>query len=134
MSSLQDHIALHLERFALFSLPRAVDEEDKNEDGGSDKANVALESSRDGDFNYSLDVRGESDPTTSASSVAQQRWQMGLYEVRSKLILERLIRRREETGKSKRSQRKNRSKPVKEDHYMLHPGHHFDMTRKGNLR
>lgn len=69
MSSLQDHIALHLGRCALISLPRAVDEEDQNEDGGSDEAkNVAFESSSDGDFNYGLDIRGESDPTTSASS------------------------------------------------------------------
>lgn len=90
MSSPHDHLARHLERFALFSLPRAVDDEDQSEDGGSDKANVAFESSRDGDFDYRLDIRGESDPRTSAAGVARQRWRMVLYEVRSKLIAERL--------------------------------------------
>ena len=44
---LQNHIALHLERFSLFSLPRHVDtHDDSSGDGNSDKANAMEHDSR----------------------------------------------------------------------------------------
>ena len=59
--NLQSHIALHLERFALFSLPRSVacgDEEDNEGDAASAhsaKANGTIEDSRDDDFEGDID-------------------------------------------------------------------------------
>ncbi|KAF3319649.1 hypothetical protein TWF173_000262 [Orbilia oligospora] len=49
MGALQKHIALHLERFAIFSLPRDVHFTDDNETGSID-ANVNWEGSRDENF------------------------------------------------------------------------------------
>ncbi|RDW93385.1 uncharacterized protein DSM5745_00707 [Aspergillus mulundensis] len=49
-TELQNHIALHLERMALFSLPRSVRTEDDDGEGDSQKANIVLDDSRDGDF------------------------------------------------------------------------------------
>ncbi|KAH0536893.1 hypothetical protein FGG08_006264 [Glutinoglossum americanum] len=58
--ALQSHIALHLERFSLFSLPRSVGEDDNDaNEGGSDEVNVAFDGSRDEDFCGDLDFAGE---------------------------------------------------------------------------
>lgn len=61
--ALQSHIALHLERFSLFSLPRSVacgdDEEDDVANADSDKANGTIEDSRDEDFEGDLDIKSE---------------------------------------------------------------------------
>ncbi|KAH8812882.1 hypothetical protein F5884DRAFT_668366, partial [Xylogone sp. PMI_703] len=60
--SLQSHIALHLERFALFSLPRSIGQETEDSDNGdSDKPNTAFEGSRDQDFDSDASVEGEND-------------------------------------------------------------------------
>ncbi|KAK6510122.1 hypothetical protein TWF481_004835 [Arthrobotrys musiformis] len=48
MEALQKHIALHLERFAIFSLPRGISRNDQ--EAGSKGANVNWEGSRDEDF------------------------------------------------------------------------------------
>ncbi|ORY10272.1 hypothetical protein BCR34DRAFT_441471, partial [Clohesyomyces aquaticus] len=51
LKSLQSHIARHLERISLFTLPRDVSEEAKDDDlSGSNQANIHLGSSRDEDF------------------------------------------------------------------------------------
>ncbi|KAF6234027.1 hypothetical protein HO173_007857 [Letharia columbiana] len=61
--ALQNHIALHLERFSLFSLPRSVacggDDDDDVADADSDKANGTIEDSRDEDFEGDLDIKSE---------------------------------------------------------------------------
>ncbi|CEJ62662.1 hypothetical protein PMG11_11156 [Penicillium brasilianum] len=61
-TALQDHIALHLERLSLFSLPRHVGEDDSDvNDAGSDEANFAFDGSRDEDFEEDLDLMRDSD-------------------------------------------------------------------------
>lgn len=62
--AMQSHIALHLERFSLFSLPRSVacggdDDDDDGVSAGSDKANGTIEDSRDEDFEGDLDIKSE---------------------------------------------------------------------------
>ena len=63
--ALQSHIALHLERFALFSLPRSVasggdrNDDDDDEDADSAKAIGTLEDSRDEDFEEGMEINGE---------------------------------------------------------------------------
>ena len=60
---MQSHIALHLERFSLFSLPRFVACGDSDEDDAanadSDKAIGTIEDSRDEDFERDLDIDTE---------------------------------------------------------------------------
>ena len=64
--ALQSHIALHLERFSLFSLPRSIacgddDDDDDNDANNADskKANGTLEDSRDEDFEGDYDIKSE---------------------------------------------------------------------------
>ncbi|KAB5578818.1 WD40-repeat-containing domain protein [Coniochaeta sp. 2T2.1] len=63
--ALHSHIALHLERFSLFSLPRSigVESEDQDEVSGteSDQAHGVIAGSREGDFNGDLDFDSEDD-------------------------------------------------------------------------
>ncbi|KAK6542683.1 hypothetical protein TWF694_006627 [Orbilia ellipsospora] len=62
MENLQKHIALHLERFSMFSLPRDISNND-DKDRGSKDANINIEGSRDLDFegniNFSSDGKSE---------------------------------------------------------------------------
>ena len=83
LKELQSHIALHLERFAVFSLPRSVEEEDEdlNEDG-SQNVNIAFDGSRDDDAVSDLDIdEGEEGPFSSAAFIARQRWQLLLDRI-----------------------------------------------------
>ena len=61
--AMQSHIALHLERFSLFSLPRSVvcagDDANEVENTDSEKANCTNEDSRDEDFDGDSDVKSE---------------------------------------------------------------------------
>ena len=63
--ALQSHIALHLERFSLFSLPRSIacgdDDDDDNDVNNADSkmANGTLEDSRDEDFEGDYDIKSE---------------------------------------------------------------------------
>ncbi|CAM1509999.1 Fc.00g003340.m01.CDS01 [Cosmosporella sp. VM-42] len=63
LRTLQSHIALHLERFSLFSLPRSVDDDhDEQTAGDSNEANGPFAHSRDDDFDansefMSVDLR-----------------------------------------------------------------------------
>lgn len=61
---LQSHIALHLERFSLFSLPRSIasgtDDDDDVANVDSDKADGTMEDSRDDDFEGDLDIKSQS--------------------------------------------------------------------------
>ncbi|KAI4157032.1 MAG: hypothetical protein LQ342_008546 [Letrouitia transgressa] len=63
LRALQDHIALHLERFSLFSLPRSVacgsDDDDDVANTDSDMANGTIEDSRDEDFSGNWDMKFE---------------------------------------------------------------------------
>lgn len=62
------HIAQHLERIALFSLPRSVMDDDGNDDldlPASDKQNVSSGSSRDGDVNGSLIFHDDGSPAVT---------------------------------------------------------------------
>jgi hypothetical protein len=87
---MQNHIALHLERFALFSIPRSVDDEASvTQDTRSDNANPEFQESRDGDFESTSDVRGDGDPTTSVSSIARKRWRHVLDKVSRDLLTKR---------------------------------------------
>ncbi|CCD46248.1 similar to transcription factor Zn, C2H2 [Botrytis cinerea T4] len=61
LKALQSHIALHLERFALFSLPRSIDRDDEVDEGDSGKVNRGVEGSRDGDFDLDSDLDWERD-------------------------------------------------------------------------
>jgi len=54
---LHSHIALHLERFAIFSLPRSIDETNEDEDHGSANADLDADGSRDDDFDFDEDFR-----------------------------------------------------------------------------
>ncbi|KAI9835735.1 MAG: hypothetical protein M1819_001913 [Sarea resinae] len=80
--ALQSHIALHLERFSLFALPRFTDDDDMgSNEGESDKANVAFDGSRDGDFDMDVVKKDENDLKTSA--IARQRWKIALEKTGS---------------------------------------------------
>ncbi|KAF3903514.1 hypothetical protein AA313_de0200400 [Arthrobotrys entomopaga] len=57
MENLQKHIALHLERFSMFSLPRDISNDDK--DRGSKDANINIEGSRDLDFEGSFEFASD---------------------------------------------------------------------------
>ena len=60
--ALQSHIALHLERFSLFSLTRSIDKDENDADeAGSDEAHIAFDRSRDEDFNEDFDLTWEDD-------------------------------------------------------------------------
>ncbi|KAI9645500.1 hypothetical protein NHQ30_006240 [Ciborinia camelliae] len=71
--ALQNHIALHLERFAIFSIPRSVDGKDDINEGDSEKANRAAEGSREHDFDQDSNFDRDHDEESSASSVATRR-------------------------------------------------------------
>lgn len=59
---MEGHIALHLERFARFSLPRSVINDDDGSDADSDKANrVDEEGSRDDDFEGGFELHSDMD-------------------------------------------------------------------------
>ncbi|KAG9780374.1 hypothetical protein KCU88_g3711, partial [Aureobasidium melanogenum] len=58
--SLHSHIALHLERFSLFSLPRGAGDDEKD-DVGSDVAVDAVQHSRDDESELSVDIGDEWD-------------------------------------------------------------------------
>ena len=76
--ALQSHIALHLERFSLFSLPRSVacsGDDDEVADAGSDKANGTIEDSRDEDFEGDLDIESE----TAGGEVDEDEEAVGEY-------------------------------------------------------
>ena len=68
LRALQNHIALHLERLSLFSLPRDVSE-DQEEPGeaDSDQAHIAADDSRDEDFSTDGAIAQISDSERSAS-------------------------------------------------------------------
>jgi hypothetical protein len=72
--SLHGHIALYLERFSLFSLPRSACDDDITSNAGeSDKANIAVEGSRDDDFDSGLgSIFARDDDGTSITSRISQ--------------------------------------------------------------
>ena len=93
--TLQNHIALHLDRLALFSLPRDVSGED-NDSGGvaSDEAHVAAEDSRIDDFSqneYPLDEedlsmadsRSDAGHRLRDTFEAKEKWQDIMSDVES---------------------------------------------------
>lgn len=60
--AMEGHIALHLERFARFSLPRSVTNDDEESNADSDKANkVDEEGSRDDDFEGGFELHSSMD-------------------------------------------------------------------------
>lgn len=60
--AMESHIALHLERFARFSLPRSVINDDDGSNADSDRANrVDEEGSRDHDFEGGLELHSDKD-------------------------------------------------------------------------
>lgn len=73
--ALQSHIALHLERFSLFSLPRSIAcgddaNDDDTADAASHEANGTLEDSRDEDFEGDSDFKSENSDTVFESREA----------------------------------------------------------------
>lgn len=80
--ALQSHIALHLERFSVFSLPRSIDANDDADEEDSNAANIALEGSRDEDVDWHSEIGGEGDERKSAVGIAQQRWKMLMDKIR----------------------------------------------------
>ncbi|RDW56888.1 hypothetical protein BP5796_12955 [Coleophoma crateriformis] len=78
VAALQSHIALHLERFSLFSLPRSVDEADNGDEEDSNRPDVAFEGSRDDDFNMDsksgdgLDERVSNSGTNEAEPISRE--------------------------------------------------------------
>lgn len=84
--TLHKHIALHLERFALFSLPRSVGEDD--DEANSQNVNIADDSSRgdSGDNGEALSNMEEDDnddgyPSGSAAGIARRRWKLVLDRI-----------------------------------------------------
>ena len=66
LRTLQNHIALHLERFSLFSLPRSVSEiQDESEEANSNQAIDAADESRVIDFSEDRDTAESSDSSIS---------------------------------------------------------------------
>lgn len=62
--AMEGHISLHLERFARFSLPRSVINDDDGSNADSDRANrVDEEGSRDDDFEGGFELNSDTDAT-----------------------------------------------------------------------
>ena len=78
--TLQNHIALHLERLALFALPRSAGGESMAGEAESNHANFESDESRDEDFRF----EGEQDEERAlASRVALRQWHNVLTVVRA---------------------------------------------------
>ncbi|KAF3932722.1 hypothetical protein ABW19_dt0204441 [Dactylella cylindrospora] len=93
MKGLQNHIALHLERFSLFSIPKYTCEGDEKE-AGSKQGNEDFEGSRDGDFESlgkPLDSQADIlDEDPKSMSQALRLEQRGLYD-EARLCYRRLL-------------------------------------------
>ncbi|KAH7176146.1 hypothetical protein EDB81DRAFT_897215 [Dactylonectria macrodidyma] len=82
--ALESHIALHLERFSLFSLPRSVGEDDNDaNEADSNKANVALDGSRDEAFDEDMEFPDELEEAEKLRWAAERG-----YKAISKLLLD----------------------------------------------